>query len=190
MGDLAAAVGVDDGVVVDLLATLARRRLTVATAESLTGGLLAALLTEIPGSSAVVRGGVVVYATDLKHTLAGVDAALLERRGAVDPDVAMALAAGVRVRCGADIGMGLTGVAGPDPQDGAPVGTWYCALAGPGGYRDERSARPRVGAVRVDGPTADLQQEGDRVGGRRRLIRAAATRAALEMLSDVPATVS
>lgn len=190
MGDLSAAVGIDDDVLVELLATLARRRLTVATAESLTGGLLAALLTEIPGSSAVVRGGVVVYATDLKHTLAGVDAALLARRGAVHPDVAMALAAGVRLRCGADIGIGLTGVAGPDPQDGAPVGTWYCALAGPGGYRDERSARPGAGSDRGDGKAVDRRQQGDTVGGRRRLIRAAATRAALEMLTDMPAAFS
>jgi len=112
---------------------LVERRQTLAVAESLTGGLLAATLVEIPGVSAVFRGGVVVYATDLKHTLAGVPQRLLDERGPVDPDVALALAAGVRERCGSDWGLATTGVAGPDPQDGKPVGTVYVAVAGPGG---------------------------------------------------------
>lgn len=106
---------------------------TVATAESLTGGLLAATLTQVPGSSAVVRGGLIVYATDLKHSLAGVDARMLELRGPVDPLIAIELAKGARAKCGADFGIGLTGVAGPDPQDGKAVGTVYVALAGPEG---------------------------------------------------------
>ena len=193
-GELAAAVGVDDDLVPTLLAALAGRHLTVATAESLTGGLLAALLTEVPGSSAVVRGGVVVAATDLKPSLAGVDDALLASSGAVDPEVARQLAAGVRVRCAADVGIGLTGVAGPDPQDGAAVGTWYCALAGPGGYCDERAALPGAGAP-DDGADPELEPgrvvEGfARPQRGRRLIRAAAVRAALEMLSNIPATIS
>lgn len=104
---------------------------TVAIAESLTGGLLTAALTETPGASLTVRGGLVVYATELKATLAGVPAALLEERGAVDPDVAVALARGVRARLGATYGLGVTGVAGPDPQDGKAVGTVFLALAGP-----------------------------------------------------------
>jgi nicotinamide-nucleotide amidase len=103
---------------------------TVAVAESLTGGLLTAALTETPGSSAVVRGGLVVYATDLKAVLAGVDGALLDERGPVDPDVALALAAGVRARLSATLGLGVTGVAGPDPQDGVAVGTVYGAVHG------------------------------------------------------------
>jgi nicotinamide-nucleotide amidase len=108
---------------------------TVAVAESLTGGLLSAALTETPGASASMRGGLVVYATDLKATLAGVPATLLTERGAVDPDVAAALATGVRDRLGATFGLAVTGVAGPDPQDGRPVGTVYCALAGPSAVR-------------------------------------------------------
>lgn len=105
---------------------------TVAVAESLTGGLLSAALTEHAGSSAFFRGGVVPYATDLKAGLVGVDAELLARVGAVDPAVAEGLARGVRVRLGADWGVGVTGVAGPDPQDGKPVGTVFISVVGPG----------------------------------------------------------
>ena len=112
-----------------LHASLRRLGLTVAVAESLTGGLVLGALTETPGASASVRGGLVVYATDLKASLAGVDAGLLLERGAVDPDVAAALASGVRERLDADIGIGVTGVAGPDPQDGKPVGTVFVAAS-------------------------------------------------------------
>src|SRR5919201_5163572 len=108
-----------------LLDLLRRRGETVATAESLTAGMLCAALTDVPGASDVVRGGLVVYATALKHELAGVDAALLAEHGAVHPDVAGMLARGARQRCGADWGIGLTGAAGPDPQDGAAPGTVY-----------------------------------------------------------------
>jgi nicotinamide-nucleotide amidase len=80
----------------------------------------------------VFRGGLVVYATELKHTLAGVPKGLLDERGPVDPDVALALAAGVRERCGTDWGLATTGVAGPEPQDGKPVGMVFVAAAGPG----------------------------------------------------------
>ena len=81
------------------------RGLTVAMAESLTGGLVSSALIDVPGSSAVVRGGVIAYATDLKATLLSVDAALLAERGAVDADVAVAMADGVRALTGADIGL-------------------------------------------------------------------------------------
>jgi nicotinamide-nucleotide amidase len=106
---------------------------TVAVAESLTGGLLAAALTGIPGASAAVRGGVVAYATDLKDSLLGVPAGLLARYGAVHPEVAAAMAEGVRRRLAADVGVATTGVAGPDPADGQPVGTVHIAVSGPGG---------------------------------------------------------
>jgi nicotinamide-nucleotide amidase len=106
---------------------------TLAVAESITGGLLAATLVEIPGVSAVFRGGFVVYATDLKMTLAGVPEGLLTERGPVDPDVAIALAEGAAERCDADWGLATTGVAGPESQDGKPVGTVYVAVAGPAG---------------------------------------------------------
>jgi nicotinamide-nucleotide amidase len=111
---------------------------TLAAVESLTGGLLAARLVDIAGVSAVFRGGLVVYATELKATLAGVPRELLDERGPVDPDVAVALAAGGRARCGADWGLATTGVAGPEPQDGKPVGLVYVASSGPDGDRVRR----------------------------------------------------
>lgn len=129
---------------------------TVATAESITAGLVGGALTSTPGSSSTYRGGVIVYATDLKASLAGVSLALLEERGAVDADVAAALAAGARDRLGATWGLGLTGVAGPDPQDGQPVGTLFVGLAGPDGAPQVTSAAlagdramVRTGAVDV-----------------------------------------
>ena len=106
---------------------------TVAVAESLTGGLLTAALTATPGASATVRGGLVVYATDLKASLAGVDADLLADRGPVDPQVAAGLATGARQRLGATFGIGVTGVAGPEQQGGHPVGTVFAAISGPAG---------------------------------------------------------
>lgn len=159
---LAAAVGVEPARLAALVASLAARGKTVACAESLTGGLLAALLTSVPGASAVVRGGIVCYATELKASLVGVDAALLAERGPVDPAVARQLAEGVRERCGAALGLGLTGVAGPDWQGGQPPGTVYVALASDGDTVVERLSL------------------GDRDG--RDSIRAAAVRTALALL--------
>lgn len=120
--------------------TLIQRGLTIAVAESLTGGLLTAELTSVPGASAVVLGGAVVYATEPKHTLLGVDAALLATEGPVHPEVARQLAVGVRDRLAvagraADIGVATTGVAGPDPQGGRPVGTVYVGVASDAGAR-------------------------------------------------------
>jgi nicotinamide-nucleotide amidase len=114
-----------------LHAVLRDRQQTVAVAESLTGGLVAAALTGTPGASATFRGGLVVYATDLKASLAGVSEDLLARVGAVDPGVALELARGVRSRLAATWGLGVTGVAGPEPQDGRPVGTVFLAVVGP-----------------------------------------------------------
>jgi nicotinamide-nucleotide amidase len=105
---------------------------TVATAESLTGGLIGAELTATPGSSGTYAGGMVTYATDLKRRLLGVPGELLAEHGAVHPDVAAGMAAGARDALGATYGLAVTGVAGPDPQDGRPVGTVYIGLAGPG----------------------------------------------------------
>jgi len=116
---------------------LTSRSETVAVAESLTGGALTAAIVDVPGASVVLRGGVVAYATDLKHALLGVDADLLARVGAVHPEVAVQMADGVRARLGAHWGLGTTGVAGPDPQDGQPPGTVHVALAGPAGARVE-----------------------------------------------------
>jgi PncC family amidohydrolase len=113
-----------------IVTLLTERRQTLAVAESLTGGLLAASLVEVPGASVVFRGGIVAYATDLKSTLLDVPAALLERYGAVHPDVASAMAEGVRRRLDATFGVATTGVAGPDPADGQPVGTVHIAASG------------------------------------------------------------
>ncbi|MFD8591238.1 CinA family protein [Streptomyces sp. NPDC059637] len=119
----------------EVLEALAGRGQTLAAAESLTGGLVAAELTAVPGASKVFRGSVTAYATDLKAQLLGVDPELLERNGAVDPEVARQMAEGVRRVLGADHGIATTGVAGPEPQDGRPVGTVFVAAAGPGGSR-------------------------------------------------------
>jgi nicotinamide-nucleotide amidase len=142
---------------------LAERRATVAVAESLTGGLLGATLTAMPGASATFRGGVLAYATDLKETVLGVPGPLLAAQGAVSADVAAAMAGGVRDRLAATYGVALTGVAGPDPQDGAAPGTVFVAVAG-----------PDAGQVRALS-----------LPGGRDEVRDAAVRAALELLRDV-----
>ncbi len=113
-----------------IVTLLTERGQTVAVAESLTGGLLAASLVEVTGASVVFRGGIVAYATDLKSALLDVPAGLLERYGAVHADVASAMAEGVRRRLDATFGVATTGVAGPDPADGQPVGTVHIAASG------------------------------------------------------------
>ncbi|WP_054814411.1 CinA family protein [Nocardia arizonensis] len=115
----------------DLVRALLAAGQTVATAESLTAGLVTATIAGVPGASAVLRGGLVVYATDLKHRLAGVGEDLLNTQGPVAAGTAEQLALGARTRCEADWGIGVTGVAGPDTQDGHPVGTVFLGLSGP-----------------------------------------------------------
>jgi nicotinamide-nucleotide amidase len=115
-----------------IIARLTDRGESLAVAESLTGGLLAATIVDVAGASAVFRGGLVVYATDLKAKLTGVDPQLLADRGPVDPEVARQLADGVRERFEAVWGLATTGVAGPTPQDGKPVGLVFVGVAGPG----------------------------------------------------------
>jgi nicotinamide-nucleotide amidase len=120
-----------------VVATLVARASTVATAESLTGGLVCAELTSVPGSSAVVRGGVVAYAVAIKAGVLGVDPDVLERQGAVDPAVAVQMAVGVRRLLGSDYAVSTTGSAGPDPDPGGlltgPIapGRGFVAVAGP-----------------------------------------------------------
>ena len=118
-----------------VLELLASRGQTLAVAESLTGGLVAAALTAVPGASRVLRGSVTAYATDVKHRILGVDATVLAEQGAVAAEVARQLATGVREKLSADWGLATTGVAGPAPQDGQPVGTVYVAFAPPGAAR-------------------------------------------------------
>lgn len=139
-----------------LVAALTARHLTIAVAESLTGGLLVAELVRIPGASAVVAGGVVAYQTPLKHTLLGVDETLLAEHGAVRPEVARQMATGVRTALAvdgrpADIGIATTGVAGPDEQDGQSVGTVYLGLA----FGDKVRAIP----VNLTGDRAEIRAQ-------------------------------
>ncbi|MEU3615269.1 CinA family protein [Streptomyces sp. NPDC006872] len=132
---------------------------TLAVAESLTGGLVAAEITSVPGASRVFRGSVTAYATELKHELLGVDAALLKSNGAVDAQVAAQMAAGVRKALGADWGLATTGVAGPDPQDGQPVGTVFVAVDGPFGADSGSAAGGKVEALRLNGDRAEIRRE-------------------------------
>ena len=136
---------------------------TVAVAESLTGGLLGAALTSTPGASATFRGGLIVYATEVKESLGGVPGPLLAAEGPVSAHVAAALAAGARDRLGATYGVGVTGVAGPEPQNGQAVGTVHLAVAGPA-EREVRSLR---------------------CNGDREQIRSETVQAALSLLADV-----
>jgi competence/damage-inducible protein CinA-like protein len=129
---------------------------TIATAESCTGGGLAARLTERAGSSAYVLGGLVVYANEAKVALAGVDAALIERHGAVSVEVAEALADGARERLGAEIGVGITGVAGPGGgSEDKPVGTVCIAVAAP--------ARRLTRRVHLPGARSDVRDRSNTV---------------------------
>lgn len=136
----------------EVLRLLRARGETLAVAESLTGGLVAAGITDVPGASASFRGAVTAYATPLKERLLGVDGDLLAVRGAVDAEVALQMAVGVRKALGADWGAATTGVAGPEPQDGRPVGTVYVAVRGPqdGG---------KVVALRLKGDRTEIRRE-------------------------------
>ena len=135
-----------------VLAELRRRHETVATAESLTGGLVGTLLTAVPGASESYVGGVISYATRLKQTLVGVDAKILATPGPVASATAAAMATGVADRCQADWGVATTGVAGPDPQDGHPVGEVYVGAAHPA------SGRVEVRALQLTGDRSAIRE--------------------------------
>src|ERR1700749_1004904 len=129
---------VDDPLLSDdargLVADLTVRKQSVATAESLTGGLLAATIAGVAGASEVLRGGLITYTEGTKGALAGVAPQILKEVGPVAGPTARALAVGARERCSATWGVGLTGVAGPEPHGGHAVGTVFMALAGPSEY--------------------------------------------------------
>jgi nicotinamide-nucleotide amidase len=149
------------------VARLVERGESVGCAESLTGGMVVARLVDTPGASAVVRGGIVPYATSLKASLLDVDTGLLAERGAVDPEVARQMASGARRVLGSDWGVATTGVAGPDAQDGMPVGGVFVAVAGPDGT---------------------VQVERHDLAGDRAAIRSGAVDAALALLASRLAT--
>ncbi len=127
---------------------------TVATAESLTGGRLAARITDVPGSSAVYLGGVVSYATDVKMGVLDVPEEIVDEHGVVSAECAKAMAEGVRRLTGATYAVSTTGVAGPEEQEGKPVGTVYVGLAGPDGSDalalDLTGDRPTIQEATVD----------------------------------------
>ena len=156
----------------DLVAALVERGQTVATAESLTAGLLSATIAGVPGASAVLRGGLVVYATDLKASLAGVDTERLGRDGPVAESTAAALAEGAAERCGATWGVGLTGVAGPGGGSARkPVGLVWFAVAD---RRGARSARRTFGGgrdfVRIASASTAIDLVRRAVEGHRRIL--------------------
>lgn len=154
-----------------VLGLLAELGWTLAVAESLTGGLLAAEIVAVAGASQVFRGGVVTYATDSKADILGVDPALLAERGAVDPQVATQMAIGARRLFGADVAMSTTGVAGPQGQDGKLPGQVYVAVS-----------TPTLTQVR------ELCLHGDRTAVRRATVQAALTLGASVLVGDSPRT--
>lgn len=142
-----------------LLVAAKARGLTIAAAESLTGGMLCAELVGPPGASDVVRGAIIAYATDVKASVLGVDAQLLEARGPVDAEVARQMALGVARLLGARCGIATTGVAGPGPQGRVPAGRVHVAACLDGvvaerlldlpGERDAVRERAALGAMEL-----------------------------------------
>jgi nicotinamide-nucleotide amidase len=138
----------------DALAALIDRGWTLAVAESLTGGALAAEIVSVPGASAALLGAVVAYSTPVKHSLLGVDGELLAAHGPVHADVALQMAAGVRrvmqvAGLSADVGVATTGIAGPESPDGQPVGTVHIAVVTPDTSRND--------VFRFDGDRAQIR---------------------------------
>ena len=131
------------------LSELAGRSQTLATAESLTCGLVAATLAEVPGASQALRGGIAAYATDVKVSVLGISQELIDRAGVVSGECAEAMAHGVRVLLASDWALATTGVAGPDRQEGHRVGTVFVAVVGP--------AVVRVEALRLTGGRNDIR---------------------------------
>jgi len=139
-----------DGSTIDVVVAKLLSALTIATAESCTGGLMAGRLTDLAGSSAYVMGGLVVYSNEAKSSLAGVDPGLIEAHGAVSPEVASALAAGARSSLGVDVGVGITGIAGPGGGSAEkPVGTVCLCVAADWGVEER--------VVKLPGSRADVR---------------------------------
>ncbi len=149
--------------------TLAERGLTLATSESLTGGLLGATITAVPGASQYYLGGVVVYATEQKARIGGVNPSVLKSHGVISEQTAVEMVMGVQRLTGADYALAASGVAGPAPQEGHPPGVVWIAVAG-----------PRVGTLRPSPVALRFEFEGDRGPVREQTVAAA-----LQMLRDL-----
>lgn len=147
----------------EVVRELKQRGWTFATCESLTAGLLAATIAEVPGASAVLRGGLITYATDSKRSLAGVDARLLQEHGPVSAETASAMAEGAAKALGSDLAVSLTGVAGPNMQDGHPVGEVFMGIT-------------------LHSETSVVQKN---FSGSRNEIRSAAVKSALEEVKNI-----
>ena len=160
----------DDERVAELIADLTQRGLTLATAESLTGGGLVARLVDVPGASHVVRGGACTYAVDTKASVLGVSESQLALTGPVDEQVALQMARGARVLFRADIGVSTTGVAGPGPADGFDAGTVHIACVHPAGEAHRlvhlEGDRSAVRAVSIDAALALVRDVLDFAGVR------------------------
>ncbi|MDU0477904.1 CinA family protein [Staphylococcus chromogenes] len=155
---------------------------TVGTCESLTAGLIAAGIADVPGASDVLRGGLVTYSDEVKTCLAQVPAELIDVHGAVSSQVAEAMATGARAALQVDWAVGITGVAGPDPVDGNPVGTVWLAIAGPNGVHSVERVLPEGHtrwALREGAPEPEEVMDGNRAE-----IRAASAEYALQRLLD------
>lgn len=133
-----------------LVAEMAKRKVTLAVAESLTGGELSARIVDVPGASVVLRGAVVAYATDLKHSVLGVDNTLLAHGGPVQAEVAVQMAQGVAELCGSDYGLATTGVAGPGDTVDGPAGLVYLGFVGPGISAGQVAVKLRLTGSRKD----------------------------------------
>ncbi|WP_191089995.1 CinA family protein [Nesterenkonia ebinurensis] len=170
---------------VELIQRMAHRGLSIATAESLTAGALAARIADVPGASVALLGGVVAYCNEVKQETLGVDAQLLEARGAVDGDVAAQMALGAAASCHAELGISTTGVAGPEPHQGKPVGTVYVGISAADGVvgRYRLSLPEYCTGYATDRGLAGfrlLQLDGDRAS-----IRQASVEAALKLVRDL-----
>lgn len=149
--------------------TLAERQLTLATSESLTGGLLGATITAIPGASRYYLGGVVVYATEQKARIGGVSASVLASHGVISEQTAVQMVMGVQRLTGADYALAASGVAGPDPQEGHDPGVVWIAAVG-----------PTVGSIEPPPTALRFEFDGDRLQ-----IRVHTVAAALQMLRNL-----
>lgn len=153
----------------ELIKLFTQRSITLSTCESLTGGALGAALTDVPGASAVYRGGIIAYATSLKTDLVGVDPELIDEDGVVNELTAIQMALGTQRRCDSDWAVATTGVAGPEKLDGKDVGTVWFSVVGP---KMGMSPRPTYSELK--------QFEGDRAA-----VRAAAVEHAIAMILRV-----